>query len=60
MGLNVDLCQMLNAPKKLDCQHCGAPTKTDFDDYDIEGGIPTLGRGSGGCCDLCEHNSYWE
>jgi len=62
VGNNVDLCRMLNAPEKLDCQHCGASSTTHFDDYDIECGNPNPAPGYWRLryyCDLCEHDSYW-
>lgn len=40
MGLNVNLCQMLAAPSKLECPGCKTRVATNFDDYDIESPDP--------------------
>lgn len=40
MGLNLDLTQLFGFPMKLPCPTCKKETQTDFNDYDIECGVP--------------------
>lgn len=57
MGLNLDLCAMLGAPKKVGCPKCGKKTRTNFADYDIECGQP-FKKGAIALdvyCEHCEH-----
>jgi len=71
MGLNLDLCKTLGAPKRANCPKCGKPTKTRFDDYDIEC-QPLNGVQSDTCnpkpglirltayCEHCEHEQVFK
>ena len=63
MGLNLDLCQTLGAPKKIVCSKCGKKTRTRFNDYDIECGQPFPKPGLihlSVYCEHCEAETLWK
>jgi hypothetical protein len=63
MGHNLDLIQMLGAPEKMECNYCGAVSKTYFEEYDIDCGEPNPKPGVW-ClthwCNACEKDTEWK
>jgi hypothetical protein len=62
MGNNVNLHEMLGAPKTLECPGCKSLICTHFDDYDIEYGnpFPCTDRVELNCyCDNCKKEWVW-
>jgi len=58
VGHNVDLCQMIGAPARLECPKCRRTVASSFDDYDIECGQPNDLPGQwflDAFCPECEH-----
>lgn len=58
MGLNVNLCGMINAPAIVKCPKCNHDVVSRFKDYDIECGTPNPKPGVWhlDCyCGFCEH-----
>lgn len=61
MGNNIDFCELLGLPKKIECPRCRREILSWFNDYDIECGHPEAANNNGkmklSChCDICEYD----